>query len=130
MVRQEMLGLVVDARARANQRHVAPKDVDQLRQLVKARPSEPAAALRHGLVALELVETVHRRRNAGIHRALDVLAVHGGIDVDLHRPELQGRELALVLPEPCLTEEDGAGRVALHAPRDVREQRRRENQGD
>ena len=42
VVRLEVLGLVRDARPRADERHVAAQDVDQLRQLVEARPAQPA----------------------------------------------------------------------------------------
>ena len=42
VVRLEVLGLVRDARPRADERHVAAKDVDELRQLVEARLAQPA----------------------------------------------------------------------------------------
>ena len=42
VVRLEVLGLVGDAGPRPDERHVAAQHVDQLRQLVEARPAQPA----------------------------------------------------------------------------------------
>ena len=46
VVRLEVLGLVGDARPRADERHVAAEHVEQLRQLVEARLAQPAADAR------------------------------------------------------------------------------------
>ena len=54
---------------------------------------------------------------------LDVLAVLRVVGVDVHRPELEERELLHVLAKPGLAEEDGTRSVALDAQREVREQR-------
>ena len=114
----EVLGLVRDARARADERHVAAQDVDQLRQLVEARLAEPAADARDRVAAVELVErrcASGRGGRAPSTRSMYV-AVRRVVGVDPHRPELQRRELALVLAEPRLPEEDRARRVALDPP--------------
>src|SRR6185312_4848638 len=120
---QEILRFVLDARARSDERHVAAQDVDQLRQLIEARLAEPVATARDRVAAIELVDAVVRLGRPGIHRLPDVLLVHRGVDVDLHRAELQRGELAAALPQARLLEEDRATRVALHAPCDVEEER-------
>ena len=58
MVRREVLGLVRDARARPDERHVAAEHVDQLRQLVEARLPQPATEARDRVAVVELVEAV------------------------------------------------------------------------
>ena len=49
MMREEVLRLVLDAGARADERHVAAQDVDQLRELVEARPPKPLPASVQGI---------------------------------------------------------------------------------
>src|SRR4029078_2730181 len=46
------------------------------------------------------------------------------------RPKLEGRELAHVVPEPVLPEEDGTRTVELDANRDPREERSSDNESD
>ena len=59
MVGLEELRLVLDARARTDERHLAAQNVDQLRQLVEARLAQQAAERRDRVrCAVELVGSV------------------------------------------------------------------------
>ena len=75
MMRLEVLRLVRDARTRADERHVATENIEQLRQLVETRPAEPAAERGDDVVALELVEPGRLRRRLRVECVGDVLAM-------------------------------------------------------
>ena len=114
MVRLEVLGLVRDARPRADERHVAAQDVDQLRQLVEARLAQPAAERVTASAAVELVEAV--RRSASPSRSSSLGCTRGArassVSTFIVR-NLSAVNSRMSMPEPRLAEEDRAGRVAL-----------------
>ena len=78
VVRLEELGLVGEARPRADERHVAAQHVDQLRQLVEARPPQPA---RRTASPSRTGSSLYRPFAVGlaerVHRVADVVAVRG-----------------------------------------------------
>src|SRR4029077_18874291 len=76
MMRLEQLQLVLEARPRADQRHVPAEDGDQLRQFVESRLAKPSAAARDGISPIELVQPVRGRRGARVHRRADEVAVY------------------------------------------------------
>ena len=103
VVRQRM-------RARPDDGHLALQDVDQLRQLIKARAAQEPSNARHSrVVALGL---------------LNFLAVFG----NGHGSELEDPEDRVVLAVPALTEEDRSRAVELDRQSDQREQRRQKRE--
>src|SRR5579864_7232535 len=108
VMRLEMIDLVRDARTRANQRHLAPQDVDQLRQFVEAGLPKRAADPCDGVSAIELVQAVRAESCAGGHDRADVFAMLTVLGVRPHGAELQGGEFIHLETEPTLAEEDGA----------------------
>ena len=125
VVRLEQLRLVRDAGSRADERHVAAQDVQQLRQLVEARLAQPAPGPRHDVRALELVEAaVLRASRPSSSRCGRTRGARRSVGVHAHRPELESRERPLVEAEPRLPEEHRAGRVELDPQRDDGEERR------
>ena len=127
-MRLEQLRLVRHARPRADERHVALEDVDELRQLVQAEPAQPAAGRGHVRRLVELVEAARVGGGGGVHDRLHIVAMDGDVSVGAHRPELEHRERHHPAPEPVLAEEHGPARVELDRERDDREQRRDEQQ--
>ena len=89
VVRREVLGLVGDARPRADERHVAAEHVDELRQLVEARLAQPAP---NGVTA-SVRSSLYRPFASGWASELIVALMYSRcaclVDVDLHRPELE-----------------------------------------
>ncbi len=90
--------------ARADEAHVAEQHVDELRQLVEARPAQQPADARHARVVVELE---HRLAELveGHERRQQILGVRH------HRPELEHPEGAAALPRPRLREDDRAAAV-------------------
>src|SRR5262245_62913259 len=104
-----LLDLVRQRRARTDQRHVAAKRVDELRQLVEARLAQDAADRRYPGV----VRNLEQGRGAGgllltaaLDERVDVIAMNRLIRVRVHRPEFQHGERPAVLPHASLTKED------------------------
>ena len=96
---RELGDLLAQRRAGADEAHVALQDVEQLRQLVEARPAQHVADPGDPGVTGEL------EQRAG---AL-VVGLHGGeagLGVDAHRAELEHPELAVAQADPLLAEED------------------------
>jgi hypothetical protein len=105
-MRCEVLDLVREARTRTDERHFAPQDVDELRQLVEASRPEPGARTRDVVPALELEQAIRASPAAAVHRVPDVVAVGALVGIDAHRAELQDGELLLVYAETSLAEEN------------------------
>ena len=123
VMRLVQLQLVIDGGSRTDERHVASENVDELRQLVEARPAQPASDARDGVRALELVEVVLSRERRRAHDLLQVLPVRRRVRAVTHRPELEESELAHIHAEPGLPEEDASGRVTPDEDRDQKHQR-------
>ena len=105
------LDLVAERRPRPDQAHVAADDVPELRQLVERGAAEEAAGARDPAVAL-------------VDRVAGALL----LGADDHRPQLQELEVAAVLADAGLLEEDRAAVVELDRERGGREQRARDRQ--
>ena len=115
VLRNAVLELLDEVRAlgaRADDRHVAPEDVPELRQLVEVRPPEEAAERRHARVVLA------RPDRAGL--ALGVVQ---------HRAELDDRERLAVEAHALLPVEHRARRdVSRTSARDEPERDRQHEQ--
>ena len=102
-------------RSRADERHVAAQDVEQLRELVEARRAQEPSHPRDPRVVRDL--EVRRRQHAEVcELGLELLRVGE------HRPELQHPEATAVAP--------GAGLGDEHRPRGVQPDRQRADEDD
>src|SRR5436305_9427792 len=128
------LDLVRYGRARADEAHVAAKDVEKLRQLVQARAAEPATGARHARVVVEFVDgpptVAHVRVGTAFDVAPLVLSVFAVVRARAHRSELEEEEYATVHPDALLPVEHGAARVQLDEERHQNPQRREEDERD
>src|SRR4051794_40732259 len=122
----EELGFVTDARSRSYERHVAAKDIEQLRQLVETRLPENGSHSCDFAVASELVVPVCHRCGLAVHDVADVLAMLFLIGPNTHRSELQGGEFPHFEPESPLTEQDRAVRIESYGHCDREEQGQRQ----
>ncbi len=98
-------------RARPHERHIADKDIPQLRKLVEA----------------VLAEHTAKARYAGVAGARQGRAVRLGIDT--HAPELIDLEQTLVTPHPHLPVQHGAGRIEPYRKRNQSHKRRQRHKG-
>jgi len=86
-------------RARSDDTHLSPHDVDQLRQLVqKGAPQKPAEA-RHARVVLQLEQT-------SLFAQLPLQLILQVLSVPQHRPEFKERKRRTVLPVPFLQKQN------------------------
>ena len=107
LARGVVVDLVLDRRPRADDRHLAAQDVDQVRQLVEREAAQQAADAGDARIALEHVDAGAHRRRAGDHRA--------------QLPELEGRAAAT---DAALAVEDRSAALQLDRERRQCEQRR------
>src|ERR1022692_1278086 len=128
VVNLELVDLVRKARSWADERHVSAQDVDQLRQLVEARSSQPSPGSRDRVGAVELEQANRRQICVPLRRGLDVGSMRVVRGTVSHRPELQHRERALIDPEAGLPKEDRSGRITPYHERDDREEGSKEHE--
>jgi len=107
------IDLVAEGRTRADDRHLAPDDVPELRQLVDREPAEQAAGSRDPRIA-----------------AIDCEACALRLGSDHHRPELEQLEVCAVLADPRLPVEHRASICELDRERTGCEERTREREPD
>src|SRR5690349_2813311 len=119
MMGRKAVYLVRDARPRADERHVATKNIDELRQLIETRRSQPATELGDNVGPVELVDAARGRLSGNAHRPAYVFAMDLCICVHLHRAELEESELTHSRTKAGLAEEDGASRVISNSQRDI-----------
>ena len=128
------LDLVRDGRARADEAHVAAKDVEELRQLVEARAAEPATGARHARVVVQFVDgplaVAHVRAGPTLDVAPLVLSVLSVVRACAHRSELEEEEYATVHPDALLPIEHRAARVQLDQERHQNPKRREQDERD
>ena len=120
----DVLVLLEDQRPRADERHLAPDDVDQLRELVDPRAPEEAAETRYTRVVRDLE---HPRVVVAVHVEMGDLRLPL-LRVDHHRAELVDAERPVAGAHPYLPEEHRPGRVDLDPQRDDEEQGRQEHE--
>jgi len=92
----------------SHQPHVAPEDVEELRQLIQARPPHDPAQRCHPLVGPDRVEDEGREIVDALGRRPDLLGVVR------HCPEFHHGERSTAEAYPLLLEKSGAGRAQLY----------------
>src|SRR5215510_11372009 len=125
--------LIWNGRARADQRHLAFKDVEDLGQLVEAQAAQDRAHAREPVAVDEFVTRVFPGAEVRVALAFDhprhVIAVRVVyFDVVAHRAELVDLEDVAVHPDALLPVERRASRFQLDGDRDEQPQRRGEEQ--
>ena len=104
------LGLPGKRRTGADEAHVAPQDIPQLRQLVDAQPPEPAADAGDPGIGDELEHAARPLRPA-LDEGLDVGLVDEVVAVAPHRPQLVELELPAPGTQPDLREDGRSARA-------------------
>lgn len=90
-------------RARTDNRHLAPQDVDQLRQLVDARLAIEATKACHARIIAQLLIPIPFGAGDGVFCKQCFKPLLG---IDHHRPELETTETASAAPQ-ALVGKDG-----------------------
>src|ERR1700674_221872 len=129
------LYFICDGGTRPDQRHVTFEDIDKLRQLVKAGPSQEGANAGDSGVSCQFVNALAvavpwMALRAASDQLLDVCFVNAGVVVDVHRPELKKDKLFTILPDSLLPEEHGALRCQLDGDSNCQENRCEKEQGE
>src|SRR6266568_821363 len=104
--RKELLVVADGKRPRADQRHLAPQDIQHLRQLVERETTQESPDGRYTRIVLDLEE-----RTGGLVVSLE-RALAGG-RVGVHRPELHHPERLLSEPDAPVAIEHRAARAEL-----------------
>src|SRR5262245_2178686 len=125
--------LIRNGRARADQRHLAFEDVEDLGQLVEAQAAQERAHAREPVAVDEFVTRVFPGAEARVALTFDhprhVIAVRVVyFDVVEHRAELVDLEDVAVHPDGLLPVERRASRFQLDGDRDEQPERRGEEQ--
>ena len=123
VLRRVALDEVELLRPRADDRHVAAQDVDQLRQLVDARPAQHPADARHARVGLELEHRVRELVEADELR-------EPRLGVSHHRAELEHLERPRPLAAAGLAEEDRQAGIEQDREPGEQEERKRHREDD
>src|SRR5207249_11266026 len=117
-------------RAWADDAHVAAQDVEKLRQLVKARPSQDMSQPRHSPIRAQLVRRPLTVSLIRIGLALNVLslkfAVLGIVDAGVHRAKLEEQKNAAIHSDTFLLIENRTTRIQLNQQSYQQPQRRQD----
>src|SRR3989442_8314003 len=109
---------VRDGRAWAHDAHVTAHDVEKLRQLVKARPSQDTPQPRYSLVRAQLVRRPLTVSLIRIGLASNVFslkfAMLGIVDAGVHRTKLEEQKNAAIHSDALLLIKNGATRIQLN----------------
>src|SRR5262245_37347390 len=114
----------------ANQRHLSPQHIPELRKLVQARSAEKIPEWRHARVVYDLE---HRPLVGSIHPAcldiaLDVLLMNPVIGVHAHGSELEHHERSAALSHALLPEKYGSPRCEFDKSGNKKEEWRERDQ--
>src|SRR5207248_11467951 len=110
--------LVRDGRAWADNAHVATQDVEELRQLVEARPSQDPPQPRYSLVRAQLVRRPLTVSLIRIGLPLNVpflkLTVLGIVDAGVHCAKFEEQKNAAIHSDALLPIENRTPRIQLN----------------
>src|SRR4051812_32620891 len=100
------------ARPGPDQAHLAPENVEELRQLIETGGTEKPSAADQARVAgcVEL-----RHRDVRLHQPLEIRLMDACLDVHLHGAELEKHEAAAGVSDAFLPIKNRAGRRKLDA---------------
>jgi hypothetical protein len=116
----------LDDRARSDNAHLAAQNIEQLRQFIKARPSQETAEPRHAGIALQLMVSSPFRR--GVWIGNNVIG-ENTIAIDVHASEFVQHEGCAVLTDSALSKNDRPPAFEAHSDGDQYEGRQKGDQG-
>src|ERR1019366_3493819 len=103
MVRAIIVVFIRDTRAWSDQTHLAPNDVEYLRQLVQSQGSQQKSARDEPWIAGG-IQFLHR--DVGVHQAVQIILVNPGVRFHAHGSEFENSESAATKSYPLLPEQD------------------------
>src|SRR2546425_1677439 len=123
---------VRDGRAWADDAHVAAQDVEKLRQLVKARPSQDTPQPRYSLVRAQLVRRPLAVSLIRIGLAFNVLslkfAMLGIVDAGMHRAKFEEQKNAAIHAQSLLLIKNRSTRIQFNKQSNQQPERRQNQQ--